>query len=723
MPPEFGDIAKTAFPALHTGVSALGESVRETTNKAFSRNIADQRYDAGRGTSPVADGRVRLAAAKAYLQPAAGGSVAGADRTLTRIASESESAVDGWARKVGARNYMNSFGSVGLLARGIGYAGSLGGAAAKTPEDRGAISVSAALGSLVALQLASVLHTQAGIDTARNAHDLLASSSRLVDRTGQTDAMPDNWVGNAFRPFGHLLAAGNTAVTAIQAGLLFAIERSDADEGTKDSLRAGVGALGVVLPYAVGQAAAHHTVRNVAAAQIEAGLSLAEPLRDAAGRQIGEMITHKTPADREIDGQPWLELGQIDLPLVPETADSSRPGNADTPMASLSILVSPDGAQSRILSAEIAGDDIPNIPSQMPPNMRHPDVDSNGTVTRGVFERMRSNIGESFRSLNSTAAAQTLREAHVVATRASQEVQREPRSGDAGARQPRSDSDLHLAELGWLHRQASSLNDDAGNSIHRVASALSALSSAAAVGDTGPVRDPHAVPAAGAADPIPELPEDPQAMSDELIAAAQALETAAKPDFAKVKSLLSTSAAMAALGQVARGPLVEALAETQGYSRAEAGILANLTLSAISNEELGNDFIPGFMTFATRKEIPAGANALPVAGGRIAVGSGVVDLDGPRLSRDSFAPYAVNKALMFKALQDAEAANGAALQTQAGDRIETEGASPARLADAFLDELKGAVAVPPAAADDQSDGAVLTVEQVFSEAQPGWIDS
>jgi hypothetical protein len=310
----------------------------------------------------------------------------------------------------------------------------------------------------------------------------------------------------------HLLAFGNTAVSPVQTGLLYGIEQSDVDAAAKESLRTAVGALGVVLLYVVGQTAGHHTVRNVATYQTEAGFSLAEPLINAAGQKVGDIITHKTPVQRNIGGEIWLELGQLDLSQLHETENGLKPRNAVVDMKPLAVLVSPDGTRARAQSAEVLGDAVPNLPTHLPPNMRHPNVYSRGMVTLGVGDCVRTVFSESFMTLNAPAAAEPLRQAQDIVTRAASDLRE---GGDSGSAASSGD---HVAELGQLRRQTSSYNDTAAGSIQRVASALSALSAQTiSTGDT-------ATAAAGRVDdPVPDL-EALDRMSEELMATAQTVE-------------------------------------------------------------------------------------------------------------------------------------------------------------------------------------------------------
>ncbi|MEM9148192.1 MAG: hypothetical protein AAGC57_18645 [Pseudomonadota bacterium] len=106
----------------------------------------------------------------------------------------------------------------------------------------------------------------------------------------------------------------------------------------KGWVTAAVGVVFAATPYLVGQAANQNAVRNLSAAQADAGFSLSSPLRNAAGDQVGNLVVHKEPK------------------TVAGTQEHARLELVDTErgkMHTLALRVGPDeqtGAETRSLS-------------------------------------------------------------------------------------------------------------------------------------------------------------------------------------------------------------------------------------------------------------------------------------------------------------------------------------------------------------------------------------
>lgn len=206
-----------------------------------------------------------------------------ATRQLSDKARDQFAGVANWADTRGAHTYARGFGGWGLAAREAAVV------MAATGQSSAATTVAAgAIG-----WMSGSAHDAASEDTAKVAPVLDRGATKFVPPPGGA-TLPENIVGDIVKSFNPALSFGNSASDAMKAGALIATDALVPDSH-KALASIAVNALFAAVPYLVGQAANQNAVRNLAATQAEAGFSLSEPLRNAEGGQVGNLVVHKEP--------------------------------------------------------------------------------------------------------------------------------------------------------------------------------------------------------------------------------------------------------------------------------------------------------------------------------------------------------------------------------------------------------------------------------------------
>ena len=308
---------------------------------------------------------------RAQNTPTTGASSPGRN-AIERLAEGQENNLNKQAKLTGYQNYHDSFGIYPVAARAIGSVQAFGELFDNPLSDIAKNNLSNV--STLVLLLASVAHTVAGSNNKANANEQLQSPTQFVKVTEQASSLTPGSMGDAFRPFMSYPFVGGAIISAVKEAAVLGLDAAPhlSDEAST-VFKAAAEVASVVAPYFIGREAGRHVVRNVMAMQGEAGFSLKEPVFNEKRQQIADTVAHKEPVPHTIEGQNYLELGQI---IVPAVRDNIFTTNEQTETRTVLVLTSADGTDNHMLLLRASDQENNSTRNIMPPTMRHPDVDS-----------------------------------------------------------------------------------------------------------------------------------------------------------------------------------------------------------------------------------------------------------------------------------------------------------------------------------------------------------